>query len=51
MVEKGTAVAVTDDILGVARPALSSMGAFEEINILPVTFNGFTAKLNGNKVN
>ncbi|SOD13318.1 T9SS type A sorting domain-containing protein [Pedobacter xixiisoli] len=48
---KGTSVSVTDDILGTSRATLPTMGAFEEVVVLPVTFSGFTAKLNGNKVN
>ncbi|MNK17587.1 hypothetical protein D3C87_357790 [compost metagenome] len=48
--EKGTPVSVTDDILGNARATLPSIGAFEEVVVLPVTFKDFTAKLNGNKV-
>ncbi|SOD20236.1 T9SS type A sorting domain-containing protein [Pedobacter xixiisoli] len=42
---------VTDDIIGTSRAATPTIGAFEEVVVLPVTFNGFTAKLNGNKVN
>ncbi|SOD20235.1 T9SS type A sorting domain-containing protein [Pedobacter xixiisoli] len=46
-----TPTSVTDDILGTSRAATPTIGAFEEVVVLPVTFNGFTARLNGNKVN
>ncbi|SOD13317.1 T9SS type A sorting domain-containing protein [Pedobacter xixiisoli] len=49
--EKGTPIgAVTDDILGGARTSLPTIGAFEEVVVLPVTFKDFTTKLNGNRV-
>ena len=48
--EKATPNSVTDDILGATRAATPTIGAFEEVAVLPVTFKDFTAKLNSNRV-